>query len=78
MTKKVRPPVGWMDLRGGDSVNTRIVKHRLDIHLATMREAGFDVDTEATKRGYRVIVNRSPHDKPVKPKLKLLKGGKDE
>lgn len=62
-----------MDLRGGDSVNTRIVKHRLDKHLATMREAGFDVDTEETKRGYRVIVNRSPHDKPKRRHLTLVK-----
>lgn len=78
MTKQVRPPVGWMDLRGGDSVNTRIVKHRLDIHLATMRDAGFEVDTEPTKTGYRVIIIRSPNDKAKRPKLTILRGGKDE
>ena len=78
MTNRVRPPADWMDLRGGDSKNTRIVKHRLDKMLDTMREEGFDVDTEPTLKGYRVVVHRSPHDKPKRPKFTLLIGGKDE
>lgn len=78
MTKQARPPAGWMELRGGDSVNTRVVKHRLDLMLDKMREAGFDVDTEPTLKGYRVLVRRSPHDKPKRPHLKMIKGGKDE
>ena len=76
--KNARPPACWLALHGGDSINTRVAKHKIDSYLNEMRDRGFDVDTEETKRGYRVIVNRSPHDRPVKPKLKLLKGGKDE
>jgi hypothetical protein len=50
----------------------------LDAYLEEMAGLGYKIDTEEITKGYRLVCLASPHDKPVKPKLKLLKGGKDE
>lgn len=59
-------------------MNTKIAKHRIDGYLGVMAEQGYRVELEATRTGYRLHCLTSPLDRPVKPKLKLLKGGKDE
>ena len=71
--KKARPPACWLALEGGDAINTRVAKHKIDAYLAEMRGMGYEVGTEETKRGYRVLVHRSPHDKPKRPHLRIVK-----
>lgn len=78
MNQRRKPPQAWLSLHKGDMLNTRTPKHRLDSYLEEMSGIGYKIDTEEITKGYRLVCLASPHDKPVKPKLKLLKGGKDE
>lgn len=78
MNQRRKPPQAWLSLHKGDMLNTRTPKHRLDSYLEEMAGLGYKIDTEEITKGYRLVCLASPHDKQVKPKLKLLKGGKDE
>lgn len=78
MNQRRKPPQAWLSLFKGDMLNTRTPKHRLDAYLEAMTELGYKIETEEIAKGYRLICLASPHDKAVKPKLRLLRGGKDE
>lgn len=78
MNQRRKPPQTWLSLHSGDMLNTRTPKHRIDEYLEGMAELGYRMETEAINKGYRLICLASPNDKANRPKLKLLKGGKDE
>lgn len=78
MSQRRKPPQTWLSLHSGDMLNTRTPKHRIDEYLEGMAELGYQMKTEAITKGYRLICLASPNDKAKRPKLTILRGGKDE
>lgn len=73
MNQRRKPPQAWLSLHSGDMLNTRTPKHRLDGYLEAMTELGYKIDTEEIAKGYRLICLASPHDKPKRPHLRIVK-----
>lgn len=73
MNQRRKPPQTWLSLHKGDMLNTRTPKHRLDAYLEAMTELGYKIDTEEIAKGYRLICLASPHDKPKRPHLRIVK-----
>lgn len=72
MTKR-RPPATWAALHSLDMLNTTLPKHRIDLYISDLEVLGYEIETEETAKGYRLLCTKSPHDRPKRPKLRVVK-----